>query len=86
VSVLQTTIWDIRKLLTLDTVTMAQTTRHLLGSVRGAGCHPRRSKSKHKTGPFAANAAFCRLISLQLPSSQLDMAEACGSRTHHSTR
>jgi hypothetical protein len=26
VSVLQTTIWDIRKLLTLDTVTMAQTT------------------------------------------------------------
>jgi hypothetical protein len=43
-------------------------------------------KIKHKTGPFAANAAFCRLISLQLPSSQLDMAEACGSRTHHSTR
>src|SRR5882724_588918 len=57
-----------------------------LGSVRGTGCRPRRSKSNHKTGPFAANAAFCRLIFLQLPSSQLDMAEACGSRTHHSTR
>jgi len=27
-----------------------------------------------------------RVIFLQLPSSQLDMAEACGSRTHHSTR
>jgi hypothetical protein len=52
-----------------------------LGSVRGTGCHPRRSKSNHKTGAFAANAAFCRLIFLQLPSSQLDMAEACGSRT-----
>src|SRR5260370_8588340 len=53
-----------------------------LGSVRGTGCHPRRSKSNHKTGHFAANAAFCRLIFLQLPSSQLDMAEACGSRTN----
>jgi hypothetical protein len=52
-----------------------------LGSVRGTGCHLRRSKSNHNTGPFAANAAFCRLIFLQLPSSQLDMAEACGSRT-----
>jgi hypothetical protein len=31
-------------------------------------------------------AAFCRLIFLQLPSNQKDMAEACGSRTHHSTR
>jgi hypothetical protein len=41
-------------------------------------------KIKHKTGPSAANAAFCRLISLQLPSSQLDMAEACGSRTQTS--
>ena len=49
--------------------------------VRGTGCHPRRSKSNHKTGHFAANVAFCRLIFLQLPSSQLDMAEACGSRT-----
>jgi len=33
-----------------------------LGSVRGTGCHLRRSKSNHKAGPFAANAAFCRLI------------------------
>src|SRR6267143_6944576 len=48
--------------------------------VRGTGCHPRRSKSNHKTSHFTANAAFCRLIFLQLPSSQLDMAEACGSR------
>jgi hypothetical protein len=37
--------------------------------------------ASHSTGPFAATAAFCRLISLQLPSSQLVMAEACGSRT-----
>jgi hypothetical protein len=86
-SVLQTTIWYISKLLTLGTVKMAQKALPaFLGSVRGTGCHPRRSKSNHKTGPFAANAAFCRLIFLQLPSSQLDMAEACGSRTHHSTR
>jgi hypothetical protein len=30
--------------------------------------------------PFAAS------LFLQLPSIQIDMAEACGSRTHHSTR
>jgi len=67
----------------LGTVKMAQLALPaFLGSVRGTGCRPRRSKSNHKTGPFAANAAFCRLIFLQLPSSQLDMAEACGSRTH----
>jgi len=84
---LQTTIWNIRKLLTLGTVKMAQLALPaFLGSVRGTGCRPRRSKSNHKTGPFAANAALCRLIFLQLPSSQLDMAEACGSRTHHPTR
>jgi len=61
-SVLQTT-WNIRKLLTLGTVKMAQLPLPaFLGSVRGTGCHPRRSKSNHKSGPFAANAAFCRLI------------------------
>src|SRR6267154_2598324 len=81
---LQTTIWNIRKLLTLGTVKMAQLALPaFLGSVRGTGCRPRRSKSNHKTGPFAANAAFCRLIFLQLPSSQLDMAEACGSRINN---
>jgi hypothetical protein len=64
-SVLQTTIWDIRKLLTLGMMKMAQLALPaLLGSVRGTGCHPRRSKSNHKTGPIAANAAFCRLIFL----------------------
>jgi hypothetical protein len=45
--------------------------------------HPGKEKiiiASHSTGPFAATAAFCGLISLQLPSSQLDMAEACGSR------
>jgi hypothetical protein len=62
-SVLQTTIWDIRKLLTLGTVKMAQLALPaFLGLVRGTGCHPRRSKSNHKTGPFVVNAAFCRLI------------------------
>ena len=72
-----------QRLLTLDTVKMAQLALPaFIGLVRGTGCHPRRSKSNHRTGPFAANAAFCRLIVLQVPSSQLDMAEACGSRTH----
>jgi len=68
---LQTTICDIGKLLTLGMVKMAQLALPaFLGSVRETGCHPRRSKSNHKTSPFAANAAFCRLIFLQLPSSQ----------------
>jgi len=35
-----------------------------------------------KPVPCAVNAVFCRFIFLQLPSSQLDMAEACGSRIH----
>src|ERR1700676_2718184 len=37
-------------------------------------------RTAHKTGCISLNAAFCRLIFLQLPSSQRDMAEACGSR------
>jgi len=53
--VLQTTIRDIRKLLTLETVTMAQLPPPaFLGSDRGTGCHPRRSKSNTKPGPSAA--------------------------------
>jgi len=35
---------------------------------------------------LALNAAFSRLVYLQFPTDQKDMAEACGSRTHHSTR
>jgi hypothetical protein len=35
----------------------------------------------HKTGCISRNAAFCRLVFLQLPSNQIDTAEACGSRT-----
>jgi hypothetical protein len=41
---------------------------------------------KQKPDSKVAIAAFCRLIFLQLPSDQADMAEACGSRTHHSAR
>src|SRR5712664_3377381 len=59
-SVLQTTIWDICKLLTLGTVNMAQLALPpFLGSVRGTGFHPCRPKSNHKTSPFAAK---CRLL------------------------
>ncbi len=34
----------------------------------------------------AVIAAFCRLVFLQLLLDQMDMAEACGSRTHHPPR
>jgi hypothetical protein len=41
---------------------------------------PARPGSNQKTGLFAVNAAFCRLVFVQLPLFQTDMAEACGSR------
>src|SRR5260370_28693064 len=37
-------------------------------------------KSNSQNRSHTANAAFCLLVFSQLPSSQLDMAEACGSR------
>ena len=54
--------------------------------ILGSGCHSCRRELLTKAGCISLNAAFCRLVFLQLPSSQIDMAEACGSRTHHSTR
>ena len=45
------------------------------------GCHSGRRELLTKTGCLSLNAAFCRLFFLQLPSSQIDMAEACGSRS-----
>jgi hypothetical protein len=56
----------------------------------GTSTHVRLSLAPLKLGKLARSlfviAAFCRLVFLQLPSDQKDMAEACGSRTHHSTR
>src|SRR6266480_83422 len=49
--------------------------------ILGSGCHSCRRELLTKTGCISLNAAFCRLVFLQLPSSQIDMAEACGSRT-----
>src|SRR5437879_12566164 len=48
--------------------------------ILGSGCHSCRRELLTKTGCISPNAAFCRLLFLQLPSSQIDMAEACGSR------
>src|SRR6266566_3271084 len=48
--------------------------------ILGSGCHSCRRELLTKTGCISLNAAFCRLVFLQLPSSQIDMAEACGSR------
>lgn len=58
------------------------------GIVSGPKCPvvARAAQSSHKTGRIFPNAAFCRPAFLELPSGQIDMAEACGSRTHHSTR
>jgi hypothetical protein len=49
--------------------------------ILGSGCHSCRRELITKVGCMSLNAAFCRLVCLQLPSSQIDMAEACGSRT-----
>src|SRR5439155_3321704 len=49
--------------------------------ILGSGCHSCRRELLTKTGCISLNAAFCRLVFLQLPSSQIDMAEACGSLT-----
>jgi hypothetical protein len=46
-----------------------------------SGCHSCRRELFTKTRCISLNAAFCRLVFLQLPSNQIDMAEACGSRT-----
>jgi hypothetical protein len=50
--------------------------------ISGSGCHSCRRELLTKTGCISLNAAFCRLVFLQLPSSQIDMAEACGSRIY----
>jgi hypothetical protein len=38
----------------------------------------RAAKNTARTGRPSLNAAFCRLVFLELPSDQMDMAEACG--------
>jgi hypothetical protein len=49
----QTTIWDIRKLLTLDTVKMGQlAVPAFLGQFEEPVVTRARSKSDHKTGPL----------------------------------
>jgi hypothetical protein len=59
VSVLQTTIRYLRKLLTLGTVKVAQlAVSAFLGLVRGTGCHPHRSELNHETGLFALMPPF----------------------------
>jgi hypothetical protein len=49
--------------------------------ISGSGCHSCRRELLTKIGCISLNAAFCRLVFLQLTSNQIDMAEACGSRT-----
>ena len=52
----------------------------LFPTVSESGCHSCRQRPTHKNRTIPLNAAFCRLVFLQPPSHQADVAEACGSR------
>ena len=77
---------DRRKLISVEVVAL-KTVRFkwITGDsgVLGSGCHSCRRELLTKTRCISLNAAFCRLVFLQLPSSQIDVAEACGSRKQY---
>src|SRR6266446_4059855 len=51
-----------------------------LRKISESGCHSRCQEIEITNRIFLI-AAFCRLVFLQIPSYQIDVAEACGSRT-----